>query len=254
MTTLITGAGLIGTSFGQIASKRGEKLVFLDPLPREDYLRGRLGDADYSIIVDDVRSLPGLIAAIDAHGVDTILHTAGRIGIRAETPIPEGFGLNLGGVMTLAEAIRLTGVKRLVHISTWGVYDSRRQTDALVDEDFPKGGGGAYSNSKAAQELILEAYQKKFGFELVMLRPANAFGVGHFWAGSGGGEKVQTLLESGIRETVAKIPEVQTLPIRLSPTPTICSVSPWTAGKGRRRRIEAAIRLILDCSENRTGV
>ena len=46
----------------------------------------------------------------------------------------------------------------------------------------------------------------------------------------------------------------QTLPIRLSPTPTICSVSPWTAGKGRRRRIEEAIRLILDCSENRTGV
>ena len=43
-------------------------------------------------------------------------------------------------------------------------------------------------------------------------------------------------------------------PIRLSPTPTICSVSPWTAGKGRRRRIEEAIRLILDCSENRTGV
>ena len=48
--------------------------------------------------------------------------------------------------------------------------------------------------------------------------------------------------------------EVCSLPIRLSPTPTICSVSPWTAGKGRRRRIEEAIRLILDCSENRTGV
>ena len=47
---------------------------------------------------------------------------------------------------------------------------------------------------------------------------------------------------------------LQCLPIRLSPTPTICSVSPWTAGKGRRRRIEEAIRLILDCSENRTGV
>ena len=46
----------------------------------------------------------------------------------------------------------------------------------------------------------------------------------------------------------------QSLPIRLSPTPTICSVSPWTAGKGRRRRIEEGIRLILDCSENRTGV
>ena len=48
--------------------------------------------------------------------------------------------------------------------------------------------------------------------------------------------------------------EEATFPIRLSPTPTICIVSPWTAGKGRRRRIEEAIRLILDCSENRTGV
>ena len=54
--------------------------------------------------------------------------------------------------------------------------------------------------------------------------------------------------------TLIEIYEEETLPIRLSPTPTICSVSPWTAGKGRRRRIEEAIRLILDCSENRTGV
>ena len=38
--------------------------------------------------------------------------------------------------------------------------------------------------------------------------------------------------------------QVASLPIRLSPTPTICSVSPWTTGKGRHRRIEEAIRLI----------
>ena len=53
---------------------------------------------------------------------------------------------------------------------------------------------------------------------------------------------------------IANVTKENSLPIRLSPTPTICSVSPWTAGKGRRRRIEEAIRLILDCSENRTGV
>ena len=41
----------------------------------------------------------------------------------------------------------------------------------------------------------------------------------------------------GIEQTGAAILRVTkddaTLPIRLSPTPTICSVSPWTAGKGR---------------------
>ena len=60
------------------------------------------------------------------------------------------------------------------------------------------------------------------------------------------------LAMAGLTATLPQL--LYTLPIRLSPTPTICSVSPWTAGKGRRRRIEEAIRLILDCSENRTGV
>ena len=46
MTTLVTGAGLIGTAFAIEAAKRGEKVIFLDPLPRGDYLTARLGDID----------------------------------------------------------------------------------------------------------------------------------------------------------------------------------------------------------------
>ncbi len=33
MTTLITGIGLVGTSFGQPALKRAERLVYIDPQP-----------------------------------------------------------------------------------------------------------------------------------------------------------------------------------------------------------------------------
>ncbi len=43
MTTLVTGAGLIGASFAAEAFKRGERVVFLDPEPREDFLRAKLG-------------------------------------------------------------------------------------------------------------------------------------------------------------------------------------------------------------------
>ena len=43
MTTLVTGAGLVGTAYAKEAAKRGEKVVFLDPIPREDYLAKRLG-------------------------------------------------------------------------------------------------------------------------------------------------------------------------------------------------------------------
>ena len=210
MTTLITGAGLVGTAYALCAFERGERVVFLDPMPREDYLRRRLGDGDYALIRDDVLSLPAVIAAIRDNGVDTVLHTAALIGARAAEPIHAGFGLNLGGALNVAEAVRLTGVRRIVHMSTFGVYNWRHGGAGPVDEDFPRGAGAAYSNSKAAQELIFEAYQGKYGFELVMLRPGNVFGVGHFWSGSAGGEKVQTLLQCGLRGEVAKIPEQQT--------------------------------------------
>ena len=39
MTTLITGAGLVSTSFAQHAVRRNEKVVFVAPLPREDFIR-----------------------------------------------------------------------------------------------------------------------------------------------------------------------------------------------------------------------
>ena len=75
-------------------------------------------------------------------------------------------------------------------------------------------------------------------------------------SGSAGVYRLKEELLARVNAAVEPInvTDVLFLPIRLSPTPTICSVSPWTAGKGRRRRIEEAIRLILDCSENRTGV
>jgi nucleoside-diphosphate-sugar epimerase len=211
MTTLVTGAGLIGTAYAIEAAKRGEKVVFLDPVPRADYVAARLGDADYEIIVDDVRSLPALIDAIQTHKVDTFLNTAGLIGKRVGNPLAYGFDLNIGGAMQVAEAVRLTGIKRLIHTSTFGVYDWRQPTPDKVDESFHRGAGAPYSNSKAAQELIFEAYQGQCGFELVLLRPGNVFGVGHFWAGSGGGEKVQALVEAGLRGETAVIPEEQTM-------------------------------------------
>ena len=159
MTTLITGAGLVGTAYALAAAGRGERSVFLDPIPREDYLAARLGDIDYAVVREDVRSLPGVAGAITEHGADTVVHTAGLIGGRVDKPLHTGFDILIGGVMTVAEAVRVTGVRRLVHLSTFGAYDWRRDPSAAIDESFPTGAGSAYSNGKAAQELLLEIYQ-----------------------------------------------------------------------------------------------
>jgi len=96
-----------------------------------------------------------------------------------------------------------------VHISTLAVYDRRRETaDVLrqgIVEDFPRGGERGYGNFKGAKELILDAYAAAYGFELIMLRPANVFGLGHYWSGSSGGQKMHNLIEAAFEGRGARI-------------------------------------------------
>jgi UDP-glucose 4-epimerase len=211
MTTLVTGAGLIGTAFAQNALARGEMVVFVDPEPRADFLRLKLGEKGYSAVRKDVRDLPGLLETIKSHGAETVVHTAGLIGNRVQQSLSAAFDINLGGTRNVAEAVRLSGVRRLVHISTFGVYDRRRAANAPISEDFPRGGARGYGNYKGAKELILEAYAAAFGFELIMLRPANVFGLGHFWSGSSGGQKMHNLIVAGLDGTRARIPASETV-------------------------------------------
>jgi nucleoside-diphosphate-sugar epimerase len=96
-------------------------------------------------------------------------------------------------------------VRRLVHLSTFGVYDRRRPAAGPIAEDFPRGQGRGYGNYKAAKELILEAYAGVYGFELIVLRPANVFGLGHFWSGSSGGRRMQVLVEAALTAGTARI-------------------------------------------------
>ncbi len=210
-TTLVTGVGLVGTSFAQHALKRGEKLVFYDFMPRTEYLHRKLGTADVDVVQKDIRDLPALVEAMQRYRPETVVHTAGLIGGRVVESLYSGLQINVMGTINVLEAARLTGVRRFVLISTFGAYDRRRATNQPTHEDMPRGPGAGYGNSKATKELMAEAYQRLYGFELLTLRLANAYGLGHFWGGSGGGEKVQMLLEAGIRGEVARIPQAQTM-------------------------------------------
>ena len=212
MTIMITGAGLIGTSYAKYALRRGQKVIFVDPIPHQEYVIKQLGKTgDYVYLNEDVRSLTGIIKIIKDYKVDSLLHTASVIGKKASDRIDYGYDLNVGGTLTIANAVRLTGIERVVHISTFGAYDWRKIKNGPVKEDNFLGSGAPYSNSKVAQEKIWEAFAINSGFKVMMLRLANTFGVGHFWSGSGGGKKIQNLLLAGIKGGTAQIPEEQTM-------------------------------------------
>lgn len=205
MTVFVTGAGLVGTAFAQHAIARGEEVVFVDPEPRSDYLAMRLGAKGWKLERGDVRDLAGLVAAAQKAKPAAIVHTAGLIGQRVDESLAVAFEINLRGTLNVAETIRLANVPRLVHLSTFGVYDFRRPMTTPIAEDFPRGPGRGYGNFKVAKEMILESHRRLHGYELIALRPANVYGVGHFWAGSSGGQKMQALVSAGINGDTARI-------------------------------------------------
>jgi nucleoside-diphosphate-sugar epimerase len=187
-------------------------VVFFDPEPRADFIAKKLGIQDTPLVRGDVRDLPKIIETIQEHGCETVIHTAGIIGGKVDQMMYAALQINVQGTMNVAEAVRLTGVRRLVHVSTFGVYDMRRaDVPKVMGEDYHRGHGRSYGNSKVCKELILEAYRARYGFELIGVRPANVFGNGHFWSGSGGGGKIHELMTAGAQGRVAKIPSNQTV-------------------------------------------
>ena len=85
MTTLVTGIGLVGTSFARCALQRGEPVVFLDQRDRPGYLHERLGPvaADIPTVTADVRDQSAVLSVMRDHKVHTVVHTAGRASATA---------------------------------------------------------------------------------------------------------------------------------------------------------------------------
>src|SRR3990167_713587 len=163
-STLITGLGLVGTSYAQHALKRGENIVFYDLAPRKDFLAHKLGSANVAVGHRDVRDLPALIETIKKFKCDTVIHSAGLIGGKVGNPIYTGLQINVMGTINVAEAVRLTEVKRLVQISTFGVYDRRQGEPTPIDEGFRRGPGGGFGHPQGAQKPGGETYQPKIFF------------------------------------------------------------------------------------------
>ena len=92
---------------------------------------------------------------------DTVLHTAGLIGGKVANPIYSGLQINVMGTINVAEAVRLTGVKRLVQISTFGIYDRRQGEPTPIDENFRRGPGEAVRSTTSPPSRACSAGRKE---------------------------------------------------------------------------------------------
>jgi len=182
MRVLITGAGLIGTHTAKELIERGDDITFFDFAPKSDYIR-RVTGRNVTVLRGDIRDLAALIEAFQQTRAECVLHLAASVGEANINNVYAGFQVNLVGTINVAEAARLTGVRRLVHASTQALYVSDDPTELLSEDSPIDCRERVYNAAKLGCEHILRTYAAKHKLELALLRFAGVYG---YYAVAGG--------------------------------------------------------------------
>ena len=193
MNILITGAGLIGAHAARHAVDAGNKVALFDLSPNRDYIQKIVGKDRADVVAADMRDLPALLSALERFKIDTLVHTAGLIGSRVQENSYTGATNNILGTVNVLEAARLRQLRRVVYISTFGVYDRPKINDSVVRETHPIGGHNLYATTKVCSEHLVHAYAGMYQLDTVILRPGGVFGRGFYVGGSTVGKVMRDL-------------------------------------------------------------
>jgi UDP-glucose 4-epimerase len=171
MLTLVTGgAGFIGSNLADELLAQGHEVRILDDLST-GFAENLSPDALF--FEGDICDEELVAKAVD--GVEIVFHQGARGSVTksVETPLITDLS-NIHGTLTVIEAARRAGVRRVVSASSSSIYGGvaprpTRETEVLT----PK---SPYAVTKMAGEHYLRVYTELFGLETVALRYFNVYG------------------------------------------------------------------------------
>jgi nucleoside-diphosphate-sugar epimerase len=175
---LVTGgSGFVGAEIVAALAARGDQVVAFD-LRSSARLDGLVANHDgVSFVAGEIVEWAGTAAIMQDFRPDALVHCAAIVGVRAslDTPI-QTMRVNVEGSLNVLEAMRLFGVRRMVHMSseeTYGHFQSER-----VAEDHPQHPLMAYGVSKVAVEQLGRSYAQRYGLECLHVRACWVYGPG----------------------------------------------------------------------------
>jgi UDP-glucose 4-epimerase len=173
MRVLITGgAGFLGSALGNRLVKEGHTVLALDDLSAGDPRRLA---PEVLLSRGDVRDVPKLWTLLQ--GVDCVYHLAARVRVPESIHYPGDYNaVNVGGTVAVMEAMRDTGVRRVVFASSGALYGE--QARQPVHERQMPNPNSPYGVSKLASEYYLSTLGTLYNIETVSLRIFNAYGPG----------------------------------------------------------------------------
>jgi nucleoside-diphosphate-sugar epimerase len=174
MRALVTGgAGFIGSHIVEELLRNGASIRVLDNFSsgKRENLEPFRGDLE--ILEGDLRD-PEVIKAA-TRGVELVFHLAAFISVPQSMVDPEEcFAINVAGTVTMLEAARRSGVRKVVLSSSTAVYGNPGKFP--TDEETPLQPLSPYALSKQVNELYARLYTQTFNLPVTALRYFNVYG------------------------------------------------------------------------------
>ena len=186
MKILVTGgAGFIGSSFIRymLRTREDVELVNFDLLTYAGNLRNLdevAVNPRYRFVRGDIADRLQVENAFQQHRFDAVVNFAAETHVdRSILDSSPFIRTNVEGTRCLLEEARRHKVERFIQISTDEVYGSLDSTGSFR-EDTPVCPTSPYSASKAASDLLVQAYFKTYGLPALITRCSNNYGPHQF--------------------------------------------------------------------------
>jgi UDP-glucose 4-epimerase len=171
-TVLVTGgAGYVGSHCCAALAKSGHDVIAFDDLSNGHAEFVRWGPLERG----DIRDKRRLAEVFKAHRPSVVVHCAALIDVADSMRRPASYyDVNVGGVLTVLEAMVEAGVNGFVLSSTCAVYGAPLRMP--MDEAHPRSPVNPYGHTKLAAENLVEDFARAHGMKYALLRYFNAAG------------------------------------------------------------------------------
>ncbi len=170
---LVTGAGgWLGSAIVEALLKRGDAVIATDIAVSPALAAHR---PQLTTAIADLGEWHQVVHLFETHRPDAVIHAAAIVGVVQAADIPiKAQRVNVEGSINLFEAMRLGGVKRVIHISTEETYGDFRAP--VIDEDHPQKPLSVYGLTKLAAEHYGRVYSREHGLECINVRTCWVYG------------------------------------------------------------------------------
>lgn len=172
MKILITGgAGYVGSACLRYVAQQGHEVLAYDNLA----MGHRSAVDGHPLVEGDIAETARLTEALTTFGAEAVMHFAAAtyVGESVENPAYH-YANNIGGTLSLLNAMRAAGVRRLLFSSTCATYGMTRSE--TMSEATPQDPFSPYARTKLAVEWMIRDFATAYGMGFTLLRYFNASG------------------------------------------------------------------------------